>query len=339
MSIPCESCTAPSDLYLCERCVTELKAALLSLAHGPIVAGRPTAGLLDALDDVVTRQTCLGGGGGHRKRGDELPDPFEPDAADSTPDKVKLTRQGQASDLLHEARNKLGTIVRDVCETRGVDVLTAFRVIPDKTFIGPLLPGWKRGGCNWRPTLPEIATWLATHVHSLACDESAGQWKRDVDGLVKRIEKVIDRPNPPRFCGPCIHYVEHNRHCGKLLYARREAIEITCPTCHTTHNIDRLTRNVEDRAGVMRFTSAEILIIMESFGSRIPERTWRRWRKEGRVKVRGYKRPDNSDGTRGAMGLHRRSDDDEPLYRLAEVRKVYDAAVRHGDVVAELVRT
>lgn len=314
--------------------MTEFRAALLSLAQGPIVAGRPTAGLLDALDDVVTRQTCLGGGGGHRKRGDEIRAPFELDTADSTPDEVKLTRQGQASALLHEAGNKLGTIVRDVLETRGVDVLVAFRTIPDKAFIGPLLPCWKRASRDWRPTLPEIANWLATHVHSLACDESAGQWKRDVDGLVKRIEKVIDRPTPPRFCGPCIHYVEHNRHCGRLLYARRDAIEITCRACHTTHNIERLSMNLENRIGVMRFTSAEVLLIMEFyFDSRIPERTWRRWRKEGRVKVRGYKRPDNPDGTRGAMGLHCRSDADEPVYRLAEVRKVYDSAIRHGDVV------
>lgn len=294
----CESCSAPSELFLCSACVTEFRAALLSLAQGPIVAGRPTAGLLDALDDVVTRQTCLGGGGGHRKRGDEIRAPFEPDTADN-----KSTRQGQASTLLHAARNTLSTIVRDVCETRGVPV-----------------PRLDVAAC---------ASWCAQHVHSLACDESAGQWKRDVDGLVKRIEKVIDRPTPPRFCGPCIHYVEHDRHCGRLLYARRDAIEITCKACHTTHNIERLSINLENRIGVMRFTSAEVLLIMESyFDSRIPERTWRRWRKEGRVRVRGYKRPDNPNGTRGAMGLHRRSDADEPLYRLAEVRKVYDTAIR-----------
>jgi len=321
-------------LYLCERCVTELRATLRSLAHGPTVNGHPTAGLLDALNDVVTKQTCLGGGGGgHRKRGDEIPDLFEPDAADSTPEKVKLTRQGQASDLLHEAQNKLGTIVRDVCETCVVDVWVAFRVVPDKGFVGPLLPGWKRVPCDWRPTLPEIANWLAVHVHSLACDEAAGTWKRDVDGLVRRIEKVIDRPPAPRFCGPCIHYVEHNRHCGALLYARREAIEVTCRTCRTTHNIEQLSRYLENRADVMRFTSSEIMIIMTTLNSPIPPKTWWNWRNDGRVKVRGYKRPDNPDGTRGSVGLQRRSDADEPVYRLAEVRKVYAAAIKHSDAL------
>lgn len=332
MSIPCESCTAPSDLYLCERCVTELRAALRSLALGPDVNGRPTAGLLDALNDVVTRQTCLGGGTGHRKRGDELPDPFEPDTADSTPEKVKLTRQGQASRLLREARNTLTTIVRDVLESRGVEVRRAFKVV-DREMVGPLLPGWRRAPGDWRPTLPEIANWLAVHVHSLACDESAGQWKRDADGLVRKIEKVIDRPPAPRFCGPCIHYVEHNRHCGALLYARREAIEVTCRTCRTTHNIEQLSRYLENRADVMRFTSSEIMIIMTTLNSPIPPKTWWNWRNDGRVKVRGYKRPDNPDGTRGSVKLHRRSDADEPVYRLAEVRKVYAAAIKHSDAL------
>lgn len=338
MSIPCESCTAPSDLYLCERCVTELRAALRSLALGPDVNGRPTTGLLDALNDVVTRQTRLGGGGGHRKRGDELPDLFEPHTADSelvNPDDVdgawkKMTRQGQASDLLHEAQNKLGTIVRDVCETRVVDVLTAFRVVPDKGFVGPLLPGWKRVPCDWRPMLPEIANWLAVHVHSLACDEAAGAWKRDVDGLVGRIEKVIDRPPAPRFCGQCDTKIDR-KICGLMLYARREAIEVTCPNpvCRTTHNIEALYnrwRNAidyqivsrEEMIGNQRASNPELhnTGIMGALEEFVHWRTFQRWISDGHLRPVRYLRPN------GRRGFFRHGPEDVPEYRVGDVRRV-----------------
>lgn len=344
MAIECQSCTAPAELWICPQCITELRADLLSLAIGPEVAGKPTAGLLDALHDVVTKQTATGGSGGHRKRGDDMPDPFEPHTAKSQladPSKplsaksewTKPTRQGQASDLLHAARNTLTTIVRDLLGKRKISPDKAFQVVSPKDFVGPLLPGWRRVPSGWQPTTAEVARWLATHAHALACDEAAGRWKREVDALVAGIKKVIDRPPTPRFCGPCIHYVEHNRHCGRLLYARRDAIEVTCRTCRTTHNIEHLSRYLENRADIMRFTSAEILIIMNTLGSPLPERTWYRWRTDGRVKIRGWKRPDNADGTRGAMGLHQRSEDDQPLYRLAEVRKVYATAIKHSDAL------
>ncbi|MCV7100063.1 hypothetical protein H7I01_06600 [Mycobacterium palustre] len=263
---------------------------------------RRTPGLLADLNDVALRRTRMGSGSGHRKPGDEMPALYEPDT-----EQGKATRQEQARLLLDIARNTLSTIVRDICETRGVE--------PP------------------RATSVDAARFLAAHVGALACDEAAGQWKSEIDALVRRIERTLERPPTPRFCGPCTHYVEHNRHCGKLLYAKREAVEVTCGACKTTHNIERLTRNLENRAATMRFTSAEILIIMHTLGTPIPERTWSRWRKEERVKIRGYKRPDNPDGTRGAVRLHRLSDDDEPVYRLAEVRKVYAAAIKHTDAI------
>ncbi|MGB0973181.1 MAG: hypothetical protein ACPGVG_19835 [Mycobacterium sp.] len=265
---------------------------------------RRTPGLLDALTDVVLKRTCTGGGSGHRKRGDELPAPYEPDTA-----RGRETAQGRADRLLGAARNTLSTIVRDLCESRG---------------------GQARALHTAEPA--DMAAWLATHVQSMARDESAGQWHSEIDSLVGQIERAVDRPEPDRFCGPCPTYVEKNRNnCGRLLYARRRryigghlaaVTEVHCPACKTTHKIATLVARLENRADVMRFTSAEILTIMQIRDTPIPERTWRRWRKEGWVKVRGYKRPDNPDGTRGSVGLNRRSDDDEPVYRLAEVRKL-----------------
>lgn len=334
----CQSCTAEATLFICPRCIDELRATLRKLAHGPDVNGRPTTGLLDALNDVVTRQTCLGGGGGHRKRGDELPDLFEPHAVTSTAEKVKLTRQGQASDLLREARNTLTTIVREVLETRKVDVWIAFHPkeyaawksrMVDRGFVGPLLPGWRRIP-NWQPTLPEIANWLAVHVHSLACDESAGQWKRDVEGLWKKIEKVIDRPPAPRFCGQCDTKIDR-KICGLMLYARREAIEVTCPNpaCRTTHNIEALYnrwRNAidyqivsrEEMIGNQRAANPELhnTGIMGALEEFVHWQTFNRWIRDGHLRPVRYLRPN------GRRGFFRHGPEDEPEYRVGDVRRV-----------------
>lgn len=331
MTNVCGSCTAPSpDAFICSVCTAELRATLRKLAHGPDVNGRPTAGLLDALDDVVTRQTCLGGGGGHRKRGDELPDPFEPDTADSTPEKVKLTRQGQASELLHAARNTLTTIVRDLLESRKISSDKAFQVVSPKDFIGPLLPGWRRVPSDWQPTTAEVARWLAAHAHALACDEAAGRWKRDADGLVRKIEKVIDRPPAPRFCGQCDTKIDR-KICGLMLYARRDAIEVTCPNpaCRTTHNIDALYnrwRNAidyqivsrDEMIGNQRASNPELhnTGIMGALEEFVHWQTFNRWIRDGHLRPVRYLRPN------GRRGFFRHGPEDEPEYRVGDVRRV-----------------
>ncbi|AXN50959.1 hypothetical protein MMRN_38630 [Mycobacterium marinum] len=329
--IECQSCTAPTELYLCAQCTDELRAELISLARGPKAGGRPTAGLLEALNDVVTRQTCMGGGTGHRKRGDELPDPFEPHTSKSEladDDRwTKLTKQGQASELLSAARNSLGTIVHDVLESRGLDLEPAF-LMADKGFIGPLLPGWRRMPSGWCPTTAEVARWLAVHVHAIACDESAGTWKREIDALARKIKRAIDRPPAPRFCGQCDTRIDR-KICGLMLYARREAIEVTCSQCRITHNIDALynrwlnsidyriaTR--EELIGNQRAANPELYDtgIMGALDEPVSWQQFSRWCRERHLKPVRYMRPN------GRRGFFRHSDQDIAEYRVGDVRRV-----------------
>lgn len=323
MAIECQSCSAASELYLCRECVVELRAALLSLATGPEVAGKPTAGLLDALHDVVTKQTNTGSGNGHRKRGDEMPDPFEPDT-----ERGKPTRQGQASTLLHAARNTLTTIVRDLLDSRKISPDRAFQVVSPKDFVGPLLPGWRRVPGDWQPTTAEVARWLATHVHALACDEAAGRWKRDVDGLVKKITRAVDRPPAPKLCGQCDH-MNDRKMCGLMLRAHPDAIEVTCPLCHTTHNIDRLYNRWLNTVDY-QIVSREMLIgnqraanpelyntgIMGALDEFVHWQTFNRWIRDGHLRPVRYLRPN------GRRGFFRHGPEDEPEYRVGDVRRV-----------------
>jgi hypothetical protein len=304
MSNDCQSCSAPAELFICNRCIEELKADLTKLAHGPVVLGRPTAGLLDNLNDVVTRQTCLGGSSGHRKRGDEMPDLFEPHNEKSSPEKVKLTRQGQAAELAVAARNSLTTIVRDVCETRGV----------------PVSPVNNVAAC---------ASWLAEHVHALACGESAGIRKAEIGTLVRKIERVIDRPPAPKFCGQCDKMNDDRKMCGFMLSARHDAIEVTCPTCRTTHNVDALRERWlsvidyqivarEEIIGNQRTPNPElydtgIMGLLEEF---VHWQSFNRWVREHHLKPVRYQRPN------GRRGFFRHGPEDVPEYRVGDVRGV-----------------
>jgi hypothetical protein len=195
-------------------------------------------------------------------------------------------------------------------------------------------------------TTQNLARWLKINTPAIAQLQCAGQLYHDIHKLVGtpdhagQLQTAIDIPQPTtRFIGPCIHYIENNRHCATLLYAKPEATQVTCPSCRTTHNIQKMTQYLENRADVMRFTATEILTIMAQRGTPIPPRSWSRWRKNGRIKIRGYKRPDNPDGTRGSIGLNRRTDDDEPVYRLSEVRKTYATAIQHIDALKDTAST
>lgn len=323
----CASCAGKSTLFICPRCIEELRAQLHSLAHGPEVNERPTAGLLDALADVALKLTCMGTGTGHRKKGDEMPGPFEPDAERLDKDgNPILTAQGRASRLLDQARNSLTTIVRDICESRGVDVMRAFRVVPGG-LIGPLLPEWRRVS-DWRPEVTELAIWLARNVHALACDESAGQWRAEVDMLVRAIERAVDRPIRRIWLGDCPTWHENTRQvCGVSLWAPEDAVETRCHRCRATHDPKRLKLLLFNDLERKKVPWEQILQANKSQPEdrQVPERTLQSWRRSGKdgaapkLTIRGYLRPN------GREVINRHGEDDVPLYLWPDVRRLRDA--------------
>ena len=293
----CLGCTAPAALFLCARCQTELRAQLHDLAHGPKVNGHTTAGLLDACEDVVLRRTRLSTGGGHRKKGDEQPAPFAPDEERLDKDgRVIPSRQEKAARLLTSARNTLSTTIRDLCETRGVE-------------------------CPEIPDVGDMALWLAGNIHAIACDESAGKVRAEVDSLVRSIKTVVDKPIAIQRLGYCPTEV-NGAQCRTLLSAREDAIEVYCPKCHTTRSCDRMRAITAAEARRTYITWDQVLEANKEFGAlegrerRINERTLQNWRATGALKPRGYLRPS------GRRGNHRRSEEDEPLYSWPDVEEL-----------------
>lgn len=319
MTARCQNCTAPSPAaFLCGRCVAELAAILTALAVGPHVtqgAGRTRSGgkwaierralgLLENLREVELKQTRMGNTGGHRKRGDEMPSLYEPDTENG-----RATKQGSATELLEAARNSLSTMARDLCEVRGIQApriaLTA-----------------------------DMALWLASHAHAIACAEGAGQCFAEIRALHRRIERVLDRPTPPRFIGPCPGSVpnEHaarEQRCNTMLLAKPGAIEVTCPNrrCRSTHNVERVEMRLLSEIDYLRFTKAELQqalnwLHQSGLCDEVPPSTLHSWIKDGKLKPAGYKRPD------GRFGLSRRSEEDKPVYRLADARRLRSEQVR-----------
>ena len=293
----CLGCTAPAALFLCARCQTELRAQLHDLAHGPKVNGHTTAGLLDACEDVVLRRTRLSTGGGHRKKGDEQPAPFAPDEERLDKDgRVIPSRQEKAARLLTSARNTLSTTIRDLCETRGVE-------------------------CPEIPDVGDMALWLAGNIHAIACDESAGKVRAEVDSLVRSIKTVVDKPIAIQRLGYCPTELD-GQQCRTLLSAREDAIEVYCPKCHTTRSCDRMRAITAAEARRTYITWDQVLEANREFGAlegrerRINERTLQNWRATGALKPRGYLRPS------GRRGNHRRSEEDEPLYSWPDVEEL-----------------
>ena len=297
MSNECDSCTAPATLAICNRCAEELKAQLHALAHGPKVNGHTTAGLLDACEDVVLRRTRLSTGGGHRKKGDEQPAPFAPDEERLGKDgRVIPSRQEKAARLLTSARNTLSTTIRDLCETRGVE-------------------------CPEIPDVGDMALWLAGNIHAIACDESAGKVRAEVDSLVRSIKTVVDKPIAIQRLGYCPTELD-GQQCRTLLSAREDAIEVYCPKCRTTRSCDRMRAITAAEARRTYITWEQVLEANKEFGAlegrdrRVNGRTLQNWRATGALKPRGYLRPS------GRRGNHRRSDEDEPLYSWPDVEEL-----------------
>lgn len=297
MTNQCESCTAPTDVYLCPRCADTLKAGLRALAHGPTVNGHTTAGLLDACADVALRRTRLSTGGGHRKRGDEQPGLYEPDT-----DKGRQTPQGRAAQLLEVAATVLTTTVRDLCETRGITAR-----IPAIT-----TPGW-------------CALWLALHVHAIACDENAGQTYADIDSLVRSIERVVDRPTQIELLGFCATDLD-GKTCDTALRAPADAVEVRCRTCRTVRRADLVRRMAQSAARRTLITWEQVLDTnrAQPDGWRVADRTLRDWKATGALRIREYLHPD------GTHGYTRHSDDDRPLYKWDDIETLRVRGVPRG---------
>lgn len=354
----CQSCSAPTDLFLCHRHVTELRTLLEELPWW-----------LDRLGEAAVGHVKLGDGGGGRNtarrepfKGDDgvlpnctcghtehlgrecydtqvcLCNDYEP-AIDHDKIRAQFLAAGgvnpRASDLLDQVRDTITRWQRHLCDPRRTDWVSFIepdnRNAPDG-FIGPLRPGWIRNGHAAfigpllpgqfrRYTYPGVADaclWLAWNVHSIATTDAEGQCLSDFKAHMGAIEKAINRPVPVRYLGRCPTWVEHT---GTVCGA-----ELRCRegTIEVTCRVCRHTHNA-DRLQLLMMNDLErekmtVERILE-LNRVLPE--------EYRIPERTLRRwrkpgPNGEPPKLKARGCrrNRHTGEEEPIYLWADVRKL-----------------
>lgn len=151
----------------------------------------------------------------------------------------------------------------------------------------------------------QAALWLAENTHLIARHEHAGDCHREIQNTADTIERLVNRPIPPRYCGNCPTVTQDKRGedqtCAIPLYAKREAPEVCCWKCKTTYNVDDLIQHALNEVHDWLWSSQEVLEIMAQIGEPISPRTWRHWRATGAIQ------------SRNELGA-------EPKYHIEEVR-------------------
>lgn len=273
----CQVCEGRAQLFLCLTHITALREAL-----------REMPWWLGKLKDAAVGNVRLGESGRRGTRAHEL-DEFTGDDGAEKLDKArrdgrfdldKVLAHGRvnakASRLRDQAGNDLVTWVRHICETRGVTPVST-----------------DAKGC---------AEWLAEHVHAIASDEAAGECYNAIIDLTDQIRRVVNRPEPPRFCGPCVTELtaeqrqqlidkgeEDRTHCMVQLYARRKAATVTCPSCRAEHDVEALFKAMMDEADEYSFTITNLVdFVLPKLGLDVPRRTLQHWAKVGELVPSGW---------------------------------------------------
>ncbi len=273
----CEVCEGQAQLFLCITHINALRETLQDLPWW-----------LDRCKDAAAGQAKLGDGGRRGSRARDFDEYTGPDGADKLEEalakgKFKLDRMlatgrvnGKASRLLDRATNDLGTWVRHLCETRKLET-----------------PRLSATGC---------AEWLAAHAHAIASDEAAASCYTSVVNLTDDIRRVVNRPEPPRFCGPCSTELtdeqraklvekgqEDRTHCRVQIYAKRGASRVACPECGTEHDVAELEQLMLTEADEYSFTISDLVdYILPKVDVRVPKRTLQHWAKVGDIEATGF---------------------------------------------------
>lgn len=313
----CKRCERKCQLFICNVCIDNLRTQLRELPWW-----------LDRLAETALGQVKLSDGGRRTSRrdvlhgDDSLASHIEPLRACKCEgscecDLGKARRKRQHDALAHalaagrvnsrasrefdKVQNTLGTWVRDICETRGLET--------------PRLN-----------TASMMATWLAKHVQAVASQEDADLFCDEIIDAQRSIERIINRPPPHRSIGPCItdpapdevldkrrESGDYQTRCNLELSASLKAKSVTCPQCKATHDdVELVVKQNLDEMGGMNFTIRQLVdVVLPKLDEVVPQRTLERWINYGWLEVRGV-------DERGAN-----------MVRLRDVRDLRDSRPRN----------
>lgn len=293
----CVICSRSTDAFLCWEDTKRLKSTLESVPW-----------LDENLEVTVLRQDQLGKADTVKAKGTETP----------------LVFNDGASEFRRGLRDTLTSWVRELCDSRGV----TFKHIDcdcthPATFVGPLRPGERRERCHLRPiTTSDLAAWLAHNVVAIMHSEDVQHRYQEITVLVEKAVEWINRPEPPVYRGPCPTIIGEDRgrpiFCATDLYADKGSAFAKCPRCKADHDVYKIEQNLLGEMDGILMSAAEILRVTRELGEPIPRNRFYGWRKDGRIQPRAYR------GRDGRITDRQREEDDSPLFRLGEARRLRD---------------
>ncbi len=287
----CLHCSARATLFLCRGCGDRLRGAI---------------------DDVPELARLLVETFARQNRFPARPSAIREPPATVDEEESALPFIPEASEALDQLRTVAMRWTRDLAEQLGmagpVDERTA----------GPA-------------RIDVLSRWLGRNLIHLLVSEDAPLALDEFERAVERARAAIDIPDPPVYRGPCPDVVtdEYDREhvCGTPLYAPRgdagivsvNAGTVTCVRCGAVHDLRELKQRLLAELADYLMPSGQILRVMRDLGEPVSRSTWHRWRKQGKVRPRGYLHAGRVVGAWVDVA-------DEKLYRLDDVREVRRAS-------------
>lgn len=143
----------------------------------------------------------------------------------------------------------------------------------------------------------DMCIWLAHHHHHIANHPAADEITDELETHTRTILRIINRPTPPRYLGPCPTPLDtghdpkcahpHPHPCGTALQAHTKATTVTCPHCGTQHDdLNEIGREAIETADDKYGTQHELMMFMAALGTPITDTRLRQWRRRRNVRQR-----------------------------------------------------
>lgn len=154
-----------------------------------------------------------------------------------------------------------------------------------------VLHGWTRvivEDCDQDPppdTLRAMGRWLRSRVDLISRHEAAGDIHEEITNAVRSGWRAVDRPPMRLFAGLCL--VDD---CEGSLRAKPGAVDVMCPACGITHDVEERRAQMREDLDSMLCTASEIGRLGAYFDGLDRERTKRlvmTWARRGRITAHG----------------------------------------------------
>lgn len=130
-----------------------------------------------------------------------------------------------------------------------------------------------------RTTPPALSRWLMCRVNDIRHHEAGGDCVDELTSAFATCRYVIDRPAERKYAGPC--------ECGKDLYHRPGATDVTCRECERTYNVGELYEWMRKQVMGRLVTAREGATLLSRFDMETAQGTIDKWHERGRIVARG----------------------------------------------------